>query len=191
MATGPGAPNNPPKPPINIPGASGPTPGPPYGGFTYVPSGPSGFTGVAYIPVTEPLFHSLPTPWGGSLECVKQDLKYGIVYKDPQGDLSDFIAVFDGQSYQFPRDFEKTWMGNVPLSSAIHKYQTITSITSNRTPSGADALLINAAYQSVLGTRDCMKDTINLYNKHVSSSVWQDFLDDAEKTFIVAAVMTC
>jgi len=129
-------------------------------------------------------------PLDGSLECIKQDNRYGIRYIYKDGRAGSFVSIFNGVEYEFLKDPSRTWSGFVPLSSP-DAYKILGKI-----PLPSEALAMAAAHQAASNARQ--GDTaagspsvraLGLYQKHVGDKVWADFLEDAKNTFHVGGIM--
>jgi hypothetical protein len=180
--------------PLNIPKAAGPT-GPT---GTIGPTGPAGVTGIRGFtsptgatgpsgPPYETLHNRAKLPFDGSMECMKQGGRFGILYVDKDGRYGDWLAVFEGDDYKFPSDPAKPWMGNGPPEKISLLGKPLV---------GSEALCIAAAYAASRvvartgGNSALQTNALDLYEKHVDDNLWPDFLEDARKTFHVGNVMT-
>ena len=162
------------------PGARGPT-GP------VGPTGPIGMTGPAGPP-WESLYHSQKLPFDGSMTCMKQGSRYGIVYTHKDGRPGDWVAIFDGQQYTFPTDPTKPWMGNGPASKLSVLGKSLTE---------AQALCINTSHRAatvmqggkVSPSKGTNSSALDLYQDNVDDPMWGDFLEESKNVFHVAGVM--
>ena len=176
--------SNTPKGVIGCVGPVGPTDPvyPSYPGGATGPQGASGSTGPSLIP--ESLHHELPLPFDGSLTCVKQGTRYGFTYKEKDGGRQEeWIAIFDGKKYLFPKDPNHPWAGFVPAGEVDFPGNPLTD---------SQALCVAAAHASQRhvppGGAQQVK-AADLYNVHTNSRIWPDFLEDSMDVFLVAGVM--
>src|SRR5512135_2313415 len=177
--TGPSGP--PPKNPfiLNIPKAAGPTGAIGSTGLIGAtgsrgPAGPSGIQGVTGAtgpsgPPYETLHYKQKLPFDGTMECMKQGNRFGIMYVGSNGRVEHWLAVFDGQEYTFPTDAAKPWMGLTQSSRISLMGKPLVD---------SEALCLAAAHQAVRlsPTRNqTQSKALDLYQNHCMSNLWLDF----------------
>jgi hypothetical protein len=139
-------------------------------------------------PPWESLYHSQKLPFDGSMTCMKQGSRYGIVYTHKDGRPGDWVAIFDGQQYTFPTDPTKPWMGNGPASKLSVLGKSLTE---------AQALCINTSHRAatvmqggkVSPSKGTNSSALDLYQDNVDDPMWGDFLEESKNVFHVAGVM--